>query len=209
VHDVVGDQYGKPARPVWNGDWFEPPHDTNHTLGAVAAGGLALYATGLPEYEITEHGALALTLLRCVGWLSRDDLSTRRGHAGPELPVPGAQCEGLHRFEYALEVGEPPDAELLRRSQDQRFDFVRGGPGADLKAPIEVEGDVVVSALKRAEDGDGLILRAFNPTPEAVALRVPGAVKRCRLDETPLGPAAAQIEPSEILTLRLRSHAEG
>jgi hypothetical protein len=36
-----------------------------------------------------------------------------------------------------------------------------------------------------------------------------GAVTRCRLDETPLGPAAAQIEPSEILTLRLRSHAEG
>jgi mannosylglycerate hydrolase len=192
-------------RPVWNGTWIEPPHDTNHTLGAVAAGGLALYATGLPEYEITEHGALALTLLRCVGWLSRDDLSTRRGHAGPELPVPGAQCEGLHRFKYALEVGDPPDAELLRRSQDQRFDFVQSGPGANLKAPIEVEGDVVVSALKRAEDGDGLILRAFNPTPEAVALRVPGAVKRCRLDETPLGPVPAAIAPGQIVTLRLPS----
>jgi mannosylglycerate hydrolase len=193
-------------RPVWNGAWVEPPHDTNHTLGAVAAGGLALYATGLPEYEVTEDGALALTLLRCVGWLSRGDLSTRRGHAGPELPVPGAQCEGLHRFEYALEFGEPPDAELLRRSQDQRFDFVQSGPGADLKAPIAVEGDVVVAALKRAEDGDGVILRAFNPGDEAVALRVPGAVNRCRLDETPLGPVPAAIGPGQIVTLRLPSH---
>jgi mannosylglycerate hydrolase len=193
-------------RPVWNGAWVEPPHDTNHTLGAVAAGGVALYATGLPEYEVTEDGALALTLLRCVGWLSRGDLSTRRGHAGPALPVPGAQCEGLHRFEYALEVGEPPDAELLRRSQDQRFEFVQSGPGADFKAPIEVEADVVVAALKRAEDGDGLVLRAFNPGDEAVALRVPGAVKRCRLDETPLGPVPAAIGPGQIVTLRLPSH---
>ncbi|MFL5887919.1 MAG: alpha-mannosidase [Solirubrobacteraceae bacterium] len=193
-------------RPVWNGAWVEPPHDTNHTLGAVAAGGVALYASGLPEYEVTEDGALALTLLRCVGWLSRGDLSKRRGHAGPELPVPGAQCEGLHRFEYALEVGEPPDAELLRRSQDQRFEFVQSGPGADFKAPIEVEAHIVVAALKRAEDGDGLVLRAFNPGDEAVALRVPGAVKRCRLDETPLGPVPAAIAPGQIVTLRLPSH---
>jgi mannosylglycerate hydrolase len=194
------------ARPVWNGAWVEPPHDTSHSLGAVATGGLALYTTGLPEYEVTEDGALALTLLRCVGWLSRGDLSTRRGHAGPELPVPGAQCEGLHRFEYALELGEPPDAELLRRSQDHRFDFVRSGPGANSKAPIEIEGDVVVAALKRAEDGDGLVLRAFNPGDEAVALRVPGAVGRCRLDETPLGPVPAAIAPGQIVTLRLHSH---
>jgi mannosylglycerate hydrolase len=193
-------------RPVWNRAWVEPPHDTNHTLGAVAAGGVALYASGLPEYEVTQDGALALTLLRCVGWLSRGDLSTRRGHAGPQLPVPGAQCEGLHRFEYALEVGEPSDAELLRRSQDQRFEFVQSGPGANFKAPIEVEGDVVVAALKRAEDGDGLVLRAFNPGAEAVAFRVPGAVKRCRLDETPLGPVPAAIGPGQIVTLRLPSH---
>jgi len=193
------------ARPVWNGAWVEPPHDTNHTLGAVAAGGLTLYATGLPEYEVTDDGALALTFLRCVGWLARGDISTRRGHAAPELPVPGAQCQGLHRFEYALELGEPSDAELLRRSQDYRFDFVQSAPGADLKAPIEVQGDVVVSALKRAEDGDGLLLRAFNPTTEPAALRVPGATQRCRLDETPAGPVPEAIAPGQILTLRLPS----
>ena len=39
---------------------------------------------------------LGLTLLRCVGWLSRDDLSTRYKHAGPGLETPGAQCLGLH-----------------------------------------------------------------------------------------------------------------
>jgi mannosylglycerate hydrolase len=195
-------------RPAWNGAWFEPPHDTNHTLGAVAAGGLAVFTTGLPEYEVTDDGALAVTLLRCVGWLSRADLTTRRGAAGPQLPVPGAQCPGEHRFQYALEIGEPPDAELLRRSQDHRFGFVRGGPGVDLRAPLALDGDMVLSALKGAEDGDGVVLRAFNPggEPATVRLRAPGALVRCRLDETPIGPAAPEIavRPGEVATVRRR-----
>jgi mannosylglycerate hydrolase len=195
-------------RPVWNGAWVEPPHETNHTLGAVAAGGLTLYTTGLPEYEVTEDGALALTLLRCVGWLSRGDLSTRRGNAGPQLPVPGAQCPGVHRFAYALEIGEPCDAELLRRSQDHRFAFVAGRPGVDLPGPLGIEGDVVVTALKGAEDGDGVVLRACNPGTEPAELRldVGAEVVRCRLDESVLGPspAAIAVGPGEIVTLRLR-----
>jgi 2-O-(6-phospho-alpha-D-mannosyl)-D-glycerate hydrolase len=189
-------------RPVWSGSWFEPPHDTNHTLGAVAAGGLVLLGKGLPEYEATEDGELALTLLRCVGWLSRDDLSTRRGGAGPQLPVPGAQCPGEHVFEYALELGEPPDAELLRRSQDYRFDFVQGAPGAEVDAPFEVEGDAVFSALKAAEDGDGIVLRAFNAGTADVELQLPPEAARSRLDETPFADGA-RLGPGEIGTFRL------
>jgi mannosylglycerate hydrolase len=200
-------------RPVWNGTWHEPPHDTNHTLGAVAAGGLVLLTKGLPEYEATADGALALTLLRCVGWLSRDDLSTRRGAAGPQLQVPGAQCPGPHRFEYALELGRPGDAELVRRSQDYRFDFVEGPPGVRLEQQLRVEGDVVVSALKAAEDGDGLVLRAFNPGAQDARLVVTGPVapERLRLDERPLdggSPMSAGgrvvLRRGEIATLRLR-----
>jgi alpha-mannosidase len=198
----------RPPRPVWNGTWVEPPHDTNHTLGAVATGGLALYTTGLPEYEVTEEGALALTLLRGVGWLSRGDLSTRRGHAGPELPVPGAQCLGTHRFAYALALGEPADAALLRASQDHRFAFVAGRPGVVLAAPVRVEGDVLVTALKGAEDGDGVVLRACNPgrEPAAVRLETTAALERCRLDETPLGPApeTVSLRPGEVAGFRLR-----
>jgi alpha-mannosidase len=200
----------RPPRPVWNGAWAEPPHATNHTLGAVAAGGLAVYTTGLPEYEATEDHDLALTLLRCVGWLSRGDLSTRRGHAGPELPVPGAQCLGTHRFAYALELTEPPEAELVRRSQDHRFAFVASAPGVELEEPVAVDGDVVVTALKRAEDGDGLILRAHNPGPgpATVRLRTPEgtASYRCRLDETggEGTPDEVELRPAEIATFRLR-----
>jgi mannosylglycerate hydrolase len=196
------------ARPVWSRSWFEPPHDTNHTLGAVAAGGLVVLGKGLPEYEATDEGELALTLLRCVGWLSRDDLSTRRGGAGPQLPVPGAQCRGDHVFEYAVELGEPADAELLRRSQDYRFDFVEGAPGVELKSPLgELDGDLVFSALKAAEDGDGAILRVFDAGDAARGPAewsgLPPGVARCRLDETPLDDADVRLRPGEIASFRL------
>jgi mannosylglycerate hydrolase len=198
----------RPPRPVWSADWFEPPHDTNHTLGAVAAGGLLVLGKGLPEYEATQEGELALTLLRCVGWLSRKDLSTRRGGAGPELPVPGAQCHGHHVFEYALELGEPADAELLRRSQDYRYDFVEGAPGVELESPLDpIDGDLVFSALKAAEDGEGAVLRVFDAGEASrgpgEGPRLPAGAVRCRLDEAPLEDTDRRLRPGEIASLRL------
>ncbi len=193
-------------RPVWNGTWFEPPHDTNHTLGAVAAGGITLLTKGLPEYEATTEGELALTLLRSVGWLSRDDLSTRRGGAGPYLPSPRAQCLGEHVFEYALELGELGNAELLRRSQDYRFDYVGGPPGAELEGPLSVDGAVAFSALKGAEDGGGVLLRVFNPGSASAEIALPRTGRRCRLDEQATEAAAASVvtlRPGEIATLQL------
>ncbi len=67
--------------------------------------GLMVANRGLPEIEALRAGQgteLALTLLRSVGWLSRADMSIRRGHAGPGLPTPEAQCIGEYTFEYAL-----------------------------------------------------------------------------------------------------------
>ena len=51
----------------------------------------------------TPDGARSpLTLLRCVGWLSRDDISSRRGGAGPQLRTPGAQMHGKHAVDYSI-----------------------------------------------------------------------------------------------------------
>lgn len=90
--------------------WEEDPSPTKHQRAFVdisdGGGGLALLNRGLPEYEARreEDGTvtLCLTLLRCVGWLSRGQLLTRRGRAGPPLPTPGAQCPGFHTFEYGI-----------------------------------------------------------------------------------------------------------
>jgi alpha-mannosidase len=75
--------------------------------------------------------------------------------------------------------------------------------------PLAVEGDVVFSCLKGAEDGDGLILRCFNPSDAPATARILGdvAVSRTRLDETgeqPIPDGIVSLRPAQIATLRLR-----
>jgi 2-O-(6-phospho-alpha-D-mannosyl)-D-glycerate hydrolase len=203
----------RPPQPIWRGRWSEPPQTTHHTLGALSAGGLSILTRGLPEYEALPRPDgrldLALTLLRCVGWLSRGDLSTRFHHAGPALETPEAQCHGHHVFEYALALGDPSDAGLVRASHDYRVDFAAGPAGAVLP-PLAFEGGgFALAALKQAEDGDGLIARVYNPGAEPTSIMItgPGSLERGRLDETGFEPVDRELtlRPYELATLRLRS----
>lgn len=154
---------------------------------------------GVPEYEAGPDG-LRLTLLRCVGTISRPPgLRTRPRAAGPEIATPDGQCRGRHTFELALRLdGERlSDAALVRAAQDYRTDFLRGDP---FEPPLELGGDVVFSCLKQAEEGAGLVLRVFNPgsRPEAVALDRP--LRRIRLDEAEEVDGGLELGPGEIAT---------
>jgi alpha-mannosidase len=180
-------------------EWVEPPVATAHTLGAVALGPLVLLTKGLPEYEAGTEG-LRLTLLRCVGTISRPPgLAARPVAAGPDIPTPGGQCPGRHVLEYALRFDgeELSNAALVRASQDYRTDFLRGDP---FDTPLELGGDVVFSCLKGAENGEGLVLRVFNPNPqpEELTLRIPA--RRIRLDETEAADSGFELAPGEIAT---------
>jgi len=90
-------------------DWVEPPStNPQKSFVSVCAGrrGLAVANRGLPDHEVIQdgngHAVVALTLLRCVGWLSRPDLLARKGNGGWTLSTPGAQCPGTHVFEYSI-----------------------------------------------------------------------------------------------------------
>jgi alpha-mannosidase len=175
---------------------------TAHTLGAVALGPLVLLTKGLPEYEPSVDG-LRLTLLRCVGTISRPaGLPTRPLAAGPDIATPDGQCRGRHVFEYALRFDGDrlSNAALVRASQDYRTDFLRGDP---FEPPLEVTGDVVFSCLKQAEGGTGLVLRVFNPNPqpETLALNVPA--RRIRLDEEEDVDGGLDLGAGEIATFEL------
>jgi alpha-mannosidase len=188
--------------PAPRAEWVEPPVPTAHTLGAVALGPLVLLTKGLPEYESSSEG-LRLTLLRCVGTISRPaGLPTRPLAAGPDIATPDGQCRGRHVFEYALRFDghKLSNAALVRASQDYRTDFIRGDP---FEPPLEVAGDVVFSCLKQAESGAGLVLRVFNPNPqqEAVSLSVPA--RRIRLDEEKNVDGGLDLAPDEIATFEL------
>ena len=202
----------RPARPSWTGaGWIEPPALTSHTAGAVAVGDLVVVGHGLPEYEaLPVHRGLdlAVTLLRCVGWLSRDDLATRPGHAGPGVPTPDAQCNGPHTFRYALAFGAASmsDAAVCRLSADVRSPVGVGPEGALTEGLLAVDGDVAWSTLKPAEDGDGAILRLHSPgAGTRLDVRAIGAVAATRLDETTTREdPVAPLRAGEIRTLRIR-----
>ena len=163
-----------------------------------AAGGLAVMAPGFFEYEHTAGGDVLVTLLRCVGQLSRDDLTTRPGHAGWPTPTPGAQCLGRERLQLAL---APVNAEAalsgarLAELWEDTFDppravWLRQATALDPE-PIDVRlvgAGLVFSSLKPADEGDAIVFRCFNATDSEVAgrleLNVPVArVSRVRADE--------------------------
>ena len=185
--------------PPPRADWVEPPVPTAHTLGAVALGPLVLLSKGLPEYEASAQG-LRLTLLRCVGTISRPaGLPTRPVAAGPDIPTPDGQCRGRHVCEYALRFDGDrlSNSALVRASQDYRTDLLRGDP---FETPLELGGDVAFSCLKAAEDGEGLVLRVFNPNdrPETLTSSLP--LRRVRLDEDQDVDGGLQLVPGEIAT---------
>jgi len=171
--DILSRDIELPAHP----DWIEKPSPTQPQRNFVALQnenrGLALLNRGLIQYEATNESkpALALTLLRCIGYLSKSGLDERNGHhCGPGLPTPSAQCLGPHVFEYAVYPYSPSKVSLseihrlgLEFNTSFRTVDIRGRKG-DL--PIElsfcrVKGGLV-SCYKKAEDNDRLVVRIYN-----------------------------------------------
>jgi alpha-mannosidase len=182
---------------------------------------------GLPEYEVLPgEGSvtIALTLLRCVGFLARFDLTSRPTIAGPLVPTPDAQMLGRHAFDYALipHEGDWEQAwpEAHRFAVPMRARRVEDGSGAlpTEGALLALEGPAfVVSALKRAEDGEGVVVRLYNVTSGPASGRVrlvepfQGAefvnMEEAFLAEAPLEDGRVRLEarPNQVINLRFRT----
>jgi len=206
--------------------WAQPPVTTRHQRAFVDVNdgrfGLAVFNRGLPEYEVLRDGGrncVAVTLLRCVGTISRGDLVTRPSHAGIPCPAPGGQCQGEYAFEYAIypHAGDWQSVyraaytwhtPVMLRRGDEHEGYLPGevwpdiSPADDVTAPVRLRPAdltgtlppelslltlepeaLVLSAVKRSERGDALIVRFYNPTPEAVQASVSlfRPVRRARL----------------------------
>jgi mannosylglycerate hydrolase len=191
-------------------------------------GGLTIAARGVPEYELLPRAdgwAIAVTLLRCVGWLSRPDLERRPGDAGWSVPTPGAQCLGHHRWEYAvIPYGSPDQREnsfaLARAFATPMLGFTveRGqGPLPGRFSLFELEpSSLVVTSTKPPQRGEGVVLRFFSTSSQDVRAvlrsRLPlKAATKVRLDETPVKKLPINgtkevpilVGPHEIVTLLL------
>ncbi len=227
--------------PAWDESWAEPPRPEVPQraftgVWEAGKGGLVIANRGLPEVETLRNpqdGTLevALTLLRCVGWLSRDDFVTRKGHAGPMLATPDAQMIGRHRFEYAI-IPSPetdPQAGLAQIQQAYAFNALPRVKTTGLHAGllpaqgslVEVTpGEFIISAIKASKDGRGWIVRGYNISQEDVGVKIRpwkihDRVERVSLSEEMLqeqsqllsqaidGSVTFSARPNEIITIKL------
>jgi len=158
--------------------WQEKVYKTAHNSGFIDINndkyGLAILNKGLPEYEIIpDNNTIALTLLRCVGWLSRGDLEYKKGNAGPSFATPEAQCLGENTFSYALiaHQGSWDDARISQKTKQYKTKVLtkqlKNQPGnlSDEYSFIELEGEhLEISTIKKNELEDKLVVRVYNPT---------------------------------------------
>lgn len=220
------------ALPEFDSTWVElpRPEKPQRAFTSLSDGriGLTVANRGLPEVEVIagprpHTREIALTLLRCVGWLSRDDFSTRKGHAGPGYATPGAQMQGVWEFDYSV-IPHPGD---WRSSQDgqpspahQAYAFqaplramlARPHPGrlpAFASLISCTPPAFSISAVKETEDGRGWIVRGYNLDEHPIAVRLAclgfaGKAWVSNLAERRL----AEISPSAqgVFELDLRGH---
>ncbi len=209
--DVLKRGFGAPPRARLDVQDPKPTAPQNDWAALECEGrGVAVFNCGLPEYEAERAPGLTrywLTILRSVGWLSRGDMATRPGNAGPELPAPEAQCLGEQHAEFSLFFYEGgwQAAAIARAAQEYLTPPLAAGFSHAHRAAMgshalptrhsfySVEPqDLIVSAVKQAEaDPAARILRLWNPGGRArqavITLDRPlASARRVRLDETPL-----------------------
>jgi alpha-mannosidase len=180
--------------------------------------GLCVINKGLPEYEVysDEGRTIALSLLRCVGTLSG-------GHEAPAAQAtPEAQCLGSHTFEYSVypHPGNWESAQVWKQAHQHNVPLTALQTGAhdgDLPATYSFvetsHAELVVSAIKKAEDSGMLVVRFYNTTAKEIGdawVRVDGAksAKLLNLNEEPIGDVAFRngaaslfVGPKKIVTL--------
>ena len=182
--------------------WAEPPvpehpHQTFVSLtdgqrgfdtpSATLPKGFTLINKGLPEYaaEQSEEGVtLSLTLLRSVAWIGREFFVT----ASYKIPTPDAQCLGKHEFEYALVLHEGKgNTDLRSKNVTKVWQMAHG-----FNAPFEVAesslhagsllkeasvvslqpDELIITAIKKAENDDALVIRLYNISDKPVTGRL-------------------------------------
>lgn len=221
-------------------DWAQPPPRTFPFREWLAVDdgrrGLAVAVSGLYEYEArsTAGGVdLYVTLLRGIGQMSRAKLRTRAAPAGPQLPTPEAQCLGSQRFEYALvpyDCAAPGNrAPFLPEVNAFLYPpLVHWQNAQTALRPEEFNGqlfdlapeNLLISCFKRAQDGDGFILRFWENEGRAALARLTIAkrftkVFLCNLNEEVLKhlPRDGEsiklpVKPYKIITLKLKLRKE-
>jgi len=205
---LAGERKEKPAGIPNFLSWFDHGDGTK---------GITFMNKGIPAAEIKE-GSVYLTLFRSVGILSGN------GEAGPLVPTPDALELREYEFEYSLEPHEGGWKEVESYKLAQEFqhsplavpgEFRGNLPGESSFLRVSPD-NLILSALKKAEDGDEVILRFFETRGEETTAEIElfreiaraAVADLLEREEYKLKPVrnrlTMKVKPFEIVTLRLQ-----
>lgn len=168
--------------------WQEPPISIEPTQSYVSLTdgktGIAVIPQGVREYEVLDGSKIRLTLFRTYGFMGKENLIYRPGRASGEriIETPAAQLlkEMEFNFGFTSYAGDINDSDIdtLAKQYNTNLEvytyaeFLNGrlifsqreieGQNAKIHSLFETEGNLVVSAVKKAEEDDGYIIRLYN-----------------------------------------------
>ena len=224
--------------PPWDDTWAEEPRPEKPQRAFTALygerSGLMIANRGLPEVEALQnpngYSEIALTLMRCVGWLSRDDFSTRHSHAGPYLPTPGAQLQNTSIFDYSI-IPYSSNPEAFQAACRQAYAFtaplrstiaqIHAGTIPPDSALIQVDPpSFIISAIKTTENQryqgkSTWIVRGYNPQDKTIQVKLKPWRRANRADLVNLaeipqkeielsedGSAVLSVNPQQIVSIQ-------
>ncbi|SDZ77431.1 alpha-mannosidase/mannosylglycerate hydrolase [Thalassobacillus cyri] len=139
----------------------EVPVVVEPSYSLISVNRLVFMHRGLQEYQINSNNELEITLLRSVGWLSREDLRTRGGGAGPGFETPDAQCLGSYSFSYGFGFQESKEI-ALTKAKEFRLPpvFLPGEVSTD---PLINFSESVLQLSAFRQKDEGMEVRVWNP----------------------------------------------
>ncbi len=220
-YDVVRREIRRPEAK----GWYEKPLRTFPSTSFVDVSnektGLSLFHYGIPEYEVSDDPlqAIHLTLLRAF--------RTAGNPSETHVPQTLTQCPGGQEYRYALypHAGTWENGELIREVhvfttplrvaqcsahkgeiKENSFSFFRLSPD-----------DLIMTALKKAEREEAIVLRFFNPADRILKTELHSHFKirkavRVTLEEKTMHTLALQandhqvrmeVKPKEIVSIML------
>lgn len=229
-YDVVR----RPITMLGKPDWLEAKSCGSVTLNPMLSfvdlasrnRSLAVITDGLTEYEILQdqQRTIAITLLRSFFYpeYNNPDLPARRMH--------GSQCQGIYSFRYAVypHKNNWEQGGVMVQAQShslplKAIQVMRSGSGQlpPRGGLLDLTSDKLdITAIKKSQNGDDLIVRILNPTSQAITAKLVChftvlSAKLVNLLEKPLqgkdlkvtkgNVIPLTIMPKKILTLRIKA----
>ena len=190
--------------------------------------GLGVISNSVREFEIIDgenkYDTIAITIFRSFGHQGKRDLLRRPGRAsGTSQPTPDSQLIGNNRYELAL-TSEIENISEIAKDFTSPVVYYSTDPAEDLllnKAKVKAPGKfslfsandcgVVLSAVKKCQTQDALMLRFYNTTSKEQELKIDSKLKvicELMLDDSVKNKSTngskIKFKPFEIKTLLLK-----